>query len=273
MNAEAELPPAIDEGVADVDPRARRLWFVVGSVVAVVMLAFGVTSAIGLVAREERTVTHKFDPRDLAVVEVTSNNGDVRVIGDSDTVVRVVIRISEGLGGIDEVARAEGERLVLSSTCPEFWSTFCEARYEVHVPPTLTVVARSENGDAVVSGVDAGSTIESSNGAVTGERLGGQVRMTTENGDALATAFEGDVLAVDSRNGDVEVDVVRPPNAVTARSDNGDVVVRIPRGDELYAVSATTDNGEATTPVRTDPGAERRIIAESDNGDVTVRYR
>lgn len=273
MSAETELRHAADAGVADLSPMLRRTWLVLGSVAAVAMLTFGVASAIGLVAREDRTVRHEFDARDLDVVEVSVESGDVRVVGDADTVVRVVIRIREGLGGIDEVARVDGERLVLSSACPAFWSTFCEARYEVHVPSTMKVVARSENGDAVVSAVDAGSTIVSENGDVTGERLGGQVTMTTENGNALATEFGGDLLDVESRNGDVEVDAARPPSSVTARSDNGDVAVRIPRGDELYAVSATTDNGEATTPVRTDPGAERRIIAESDNGDVTVRYR
>lgn len=38
------------------------------------------------------------------------------------------------------------------------------------------------------------------------------------------------------------------------------------------AVDATTDNGDAATPIRTDPSARRRIVARSDNGDVTVRY-
>ena len=66
--------------------------------------------------------------------------------------------------------------------------------------------------------------------------------------------------------------MARAPRSVRAESDNGDVVVIVPRGSELYAVDATTDNGDAATPIRTDPSARRRIVARSDNGDVTVRY-
>jgi len=256
-----------------VDPRVRRGWYVAGGLAAVGMFAFGTLSAIGVVAREDRVISREFDAGGIDVVEVSSDAGDVRVFGDAESTVRVTIRLREGLVGVDREARVEGRRLVLRSDCPDLLATFCDARYEVHVPPDVEVVARSEQGDASVSGVDGGAVVESTNGDVGGDRLGGDVRLSTRNGDVQGTALDAATLQADSRNGDVDVDLAQPPSRLTAGSNNGNVVVRLPNGSEMYAVDATTDNGELSTAVRTDPEGRRRIVARSDNGDVSVRYR
>lgn len=250
----------------------RRTWMVAGSIAAVIMLGFGTIQAVGLVAREESTVRQEFDAAELAGVEVTSDNGDVRVIGDETTTVRVVIRLEQGWSRIDRVARVEGDRLVLSASCPFLGGPFCSADYEVHVPPGIAVAARSDNGDASVTDVDGDATVSSSNGDVAGSRLGGVVRLGTDNGNVEGLDLRGRSVKGTSSNGDVELNFDLPPADVEVESSNGDVEVVVPRGDELYAVDATTDNGDARTPVRTDPSGRRRIVARSDNGDVTVRY-
>ena len=122
------------------------------------------------------------------------------------------------------------------------------------------------------SDVDGAVTAGSSNGDVTGTRLGGEAQLTTDNGSVEGVDLTSDDVVGSSSNGDVELEMARAPRSVRAESDNGDVVVIVPRGSELYAVDATTDNGDAATPIRTDPSARRRIVARSDNGDVTVRY-
>lgn len=254
-------------------PRVRLAWFVAGGIATVGMLGFGTVTAIGLVAREDRIVNKEYDPADIDIVEVFSDNGSVRVFGDAESSIRVTIEISEGVAGIDETATVRGNRLALSSTCPGFWATFCEADYEIHVPPGTRVIARSDNGDAAVSGVDGGATVRSSNGDVTAGRLGGTVILGTSNGAIRATALRATEVDAESANGDVELDFDVAPGDVDAHSSNGDVEVRVPRGDELYAVDATTDNGEADTPVRTDPAGERRVKVRSSNGDVSLRYR
>lgn len=250
----------------------RRSWMVAGGIATFVMLAFGTMQTVGLVARQESTVRHEFDAAELTRVEVTSDNGDVRVVGDEETTVRVVIHLEEGWSRIERTARVEGNRLVLSASCPTFGGPYCSADYEVHVPRGLAVVARSDNGDAAVSDVGGDATIGSSNGDVTGARLGGIVLMGTDNGSVEGTELQSRLVQGTSSNGDVSLAFVRAPIDVEAESSNGDVDVVVPHGEELYAVDATTDNGDARTPVRTDPSGRRSIVARSDNGDVTVRY-
>lgn len=252
--------------------KVRSAWVIVGSIAAVVTLGFGMVQAIGFVAREQSTVRQSFPGAGLSLVEVTSDSGSIRVVGDDEESVRVVIRLEEGWSRIERVARVDGDRLVLSAACPVFSGPFCSATYEVHVPRRLDVVARSENADVGASDVDGAVTAGSSNGDVTGTRLGGEAQLTTDNGSVEGVDLTSDDVVGSSSNGDVELEMARAPRSVRAESDNGDVVVIVPRGSELYAVDATTDNGDAVTPIRTDPSARRRIVARSDNGDVTVRY-
>jgi hypothetical protein len=50
-------------------------------------------------------------------------------------------------------------------------------------------------------------------------------------------------------------------------------MVRLPHDDDVaYVLVTETDNGSVTSPIRTDPGSDRRITARSDNGDITIRY-
>ena len=41
---------------------------------------------------------------------------------------------------------------------------------------------------------------------------------------------------------------------------------------KLYRATITTDNGDISDSVRTNPDSDRSILAETDNGDATVRY-
>lgn len=261
-----------DDAVAADDPRVRRAWLVVGSVAVVALMAFGTVEVVGLLAREESTVREDVAAAGIDAVEVSSDDGDVRVIGDAETSIRVVIRLREGWRRVEREVRVDRGRLILSASCPSFSGPFCNADFEVHVPPGVTVVATSRNGDAVVSDVDGGATLTSENGHVEATRLGGSVRLTTDNGDVIGSDLTASATTAVSSNGDVSVSFERSPRTALAQSDNGDVEVIVPRGDEMYAVDATTDNGEARTPIRTDPDGSRRVVARSDNGDVTVRY-
>ena len=135
-----------------------------------------------------------------SLVEVTSDSGSIRVVGDDEESVRVVIRLEEGWSRIERVARVDGDRLVLSAACPVFSGPFCSATYEVHVPRRLDVVARSENADVGASDVDGAVTAGSSNGDVAGTRLGGEAELTTDNGSVEGIDLTGEEVVASSSN-------------------------------------------------------------------------
>jgi len=59
---------------------------------------------------------------------------------------------------------------------------------------------------------------------------------------------------------------------VVAESDQGDVEVVVPDGDELYALTTDSDQGNVDREIRADPRSDRSITATTDQGDVIVRY-
>jgi DUF4097 and DUF4098 domain-containing protein YvlB len=113
---------------------------------------------------------------------------------------------------------------------------------------------------------------ESTDGSVEGESLSGPTRLHSSNGSVRASRLRTESLQADSSNGSVRVEFATPPLSAIASSDNGDVDVAVPPGEEAYAVDVDSGNGSTRNLVRSDPESERRIVATTDNGSVTVRY-
>jgi hypothetical protein len=224
---------------------------------AVLGILFGLGWVLGALANETRTVVHRYDDRLVDVVDAASGSGDVVVVGDrrpgSGIVVRV--RYTDGLLGNRHHERRVGRRIELRADCPFLWSVRCDVRIEVHGPPGLTVIAATDNGDVRLG------------------HLSGTVRVSTDNGDVTGTDLRTPSLTSETDNGDVTLRFATPPRRVSAASDNGDLQLRLPQGDDVaYALATRTDNGDVDTPIRTDPGSPRTITATSDNGDIAIRY-
>lgn len=265
-------PRPVPTDGAVVSPTVRRVWIVLGSLAAVAALGLGTVEALSWVAHEDRTEQRSFDPSGVSTIEISSDDGSVVVVGDSETSIRVTIRISQGLGAARTSADLRGDRLVLAGSCPWFASGQCSVSYEVHAPAGLAVVAHTDNGDIETRDVRGDAELISDNGDVLVQGLGGTVRLESDNGDIDGDGLVASSVRAASDNGDVTIAFTEAPSQVTATSSNGDVVVVLPAGEESYALDAATDNGDASTPIRTDPASTRRVTARSDNGDVTVRY-
>jgi Putative adhesin len=254
-------------------PRIRRIWMVVASLVTVPVLLFGGVQIASALAHEERTEVSEVDAEGLRSIDIDNEDGSIRVVGveGADTVT-VTARISEGWRSTGHEVRREGDRLVVEGRCPVVLSEWCRVRYTIEVPADLAVVARGDNGSVTVTDIAADVQASSDNGRIELARVEGDVRLDSDHGSVTATDLRAGRAEGTSDNGSVRLEFVDPPDEVVATSDNGSVDVVIPRTDDLYAVDASSDNGTASFPIRTDPDAERTITAQSDNGDVTVTY-
>ena len=114
--------------------------------------------------------------------------------------------------------------------------------------------------------------IDDDNGSIDIRGADGPLRATTDNGSVHATGVRSETVSVDSDNGSVEIEMVTPPLALEATTDNGRVDVVLPDTPDAYAVDIDTDNGSERNDVRTDPTSSRTITVSSHNGNVTVRY-
>lgn len=119
------------------------------------------------------------------------------------------------------------------------------------------LIARTDNGEAILRGSARRIEIYTENGDV-----------TTRDPISVSEAF-----TAETSNGDIEVDLKdTAPRTVEASSDNGDVIIAVP-ADGRYMVNANTDNGH--TAIRVPRASDREnatavITVRSDNGDAIV---
>jgi hypothetical protein len=251
---------------------ARTAWLVTGSILAAAALVSGTYNVIGLLAHEMETRVVTVPADGVAVIDVDDDAGSVTVEAADVDEITVRARIGHGLRRSGSSVRVEGDRLVVRGSCPVFGSEWCDVRYTIEVPRDVDVVVRSDNDGVRVSGVRGRVELHNDNGSVRVNDVVGDVVLTSDNGGIHAFGLSSEHVIAQSDNGDIELELVTPPLSVEADSDNGGVVVVVPAGDERYAVTVDTDNGNADNQIGTDPTSERQIDVSTDNGDVTVRH-
>lgn len=245
--------PAERSGPPARPPRARAVWIVVASAVAIVTLGWMTLQVVELLAHEERTEVTTFD-QPITALDVDNDAGSVRVVATDAEVVTVTAEISDGLRATKQSQTLDGERLVLRASCPVTGGPWCRVTYTVEVPPTIAIDASADDGSVRIDGVT------------------GDVSARSANGSVVVDDVAGGVVSAHSSNGSVRIRLTEPPLSVLARSSNGNVEVILPNTADSYDVDASSGNGSTSTEVRTDPTSERRIEARSSNGNVTVRY-
>ena len=111
-----------------VSPRTRTAWKVAASVAAVLLLVFGVVQTISALAHGERTITRTFPAAGVATVAVEVSSGSVEVVAAEVDEITVTARVSDGFRSTGAEQTIDGDRLVLTGSCPLYLSAFCSVR-------------------------------------------------------------------------------------------------------------------------------------------------
>jgi hypothetical protein len=251
---------------------ARTAWLVTGSILAAAALVSGTYNVIGLLAHEMETRVETVPAEGIRRIEVDDDAGSVTIEAADVDEITVRARIGHGLRRSGSSVRVDGETLLVRGSCPVFGSEWCDVRYTIEVPREIDVVVDSDNDGVTIVGVHGHVEAHSDNGSIRLEDVVGDAVLTSDNGGIHAFGLTAERVSASSDNGGIELELVQPPMSVDATSDNGDVVLVVPSGDEVYAVTVDTDNGNADNQLRTDPASDRHIDVTTDNGDATVRY-
>ena len=273
------VPPGPPAGeVPPPSPRVQRFWRIGGTIVAVLLLPWGVVQAVAQWAHEEHDEHHVFPAEGIRLIEVHSANGEVRIVGSEPDEggsrgdeIRVTAHVSEGLRSTGHSERVVGDRLVLEATCPLLFSSFCTVIYTVETPPDVDLVVRSDRG-ATIEGMEGDVDVSADEGSIELARLRGAVRADADQGAVRASGLRSAEVDASSDQGEVFLRFLEVPQRVVAESDQGDVEVVVPDGDELYALTTDSDQGNVDREIRADPRSDRSITATTDQGDVIVRY-
>jgi hypothetical protein len=246
---------------------------VLGSLVAAGTLVWGTAHVVAQLAHEEELVEVAFDASQVTSIDARVDNGSIRIVASSGDTVRVTGRISRGLRATGHRQEVVGDQLVLRGECADLLNSFCNVDYRVEVPSGVSVVARTDNDDITLTGIDGDVDAATDHGSVTVE--GGRAQLVilrSDHGSVRATGVRPTQVEATTDHGSVRLELLVAPERVRARSGNGDVDVVVPDDRTTYLVDASSGNGDRTVVVRTDPTTDHRIEARSGHGDVTVRY-
>jgi hypothetical protein len=251
---------------------ARGLWKIAGCCVAVPLLVLGTVQTVVALAYEHYEVDRTFPAAEIGIVEIrNSAGGSVNVVGSDRDSIRVHGEITDGLRDTGHHERVEGDRLIISSSCPNFMSVHCLAEYDLEVPADVSVVI-STDGHLAVSDVSGNISLNTDTGGIELTRATGVVQAHTDTGGITADDLRSRQVTATTDTGGVHLDFDVAPSAVVATTDTGGVEVVVPDDGTAYNVNADTDTGGRHVEVDTSAGAPRNIIATTDTGSVTVRY-
>lgn len=251
--------------------RSRSAWLVVGSIVTVVVIAGATLNAVGLVAREQVTVTDEVDAEGIDAIDLQVDSGSIEVVGADTDVISLEVDLTHGLRRTGHEVYPDDGTLVVRSSCP-FLSQWCDADYRLVVPSRLAVRASLDDGFLAVRDIDGPVEADGDDGTVSLVRLSGDVVAGTDNGSVVGTGLRSGVVDADSDNGSVRLTFAEPPRNIEATTDNGSVEVVVPDDDTTYLVDIDSQHGSTDIGVRTDPDSDRLIRGRTQNGNVTVRY-
>lgn len=267
----AYLPPPPPGGlVPRRPPRRSVVWTVVGSVLAVGLLAASAFQVVDLLAHGERELVWVFDEPITTLVVDQSGDGSVHVVGAPVDEVTVRARVGDGLRDTAFGHRVMGDRLEVTASCPNFGGVWCSVDYEIEVPHDTVVRVHNDEGTRVEN--IAGDVEVRSSGSIDVSGLSGLTLLSTGNGSVRASAMRSEVVEASSINGSVHVTMEVPPRSVIAKTGDGSVEVLVPRTADTYSVDVDSDVGSRTVDVVSDPTSERRLTARTSNGSARLGY-
>lgn len=172
--------------------------------------------------------------------------------------------------GPDPVWTMKNDTLTLRVKCDAVINN-CSARHEVKVPRGVTVNADADNGKVTAVGFDTPLRLSAGNGGIVVRDSGGPLDLRSDNGSVLAERIGSESVVARADNGEIRLGFRSVPDLVDTVSDNGSVVIDLPRGGQRYAVDAKADNGSVTIGVPRSDSSAHVVKARSDNGEVRVR--
>jgi hypothetical protein len=253
--------------------RARQAWTGVGLVLALALVGVFAFNIVGTVADQALPSQHRVFTAPVTTVTVEVDNGSVTIERSAGPGTSVDSSGTRGVTTPTDVERLTGGTLAIRSSCGStLLNNHCTRHYVLRVEPNVSLHISSQQGNVNVSGVDGSLVLHSDEGDVTVTGGTGALRASTQQGNVSASGRGGQPVSAHSGQGDVALGFVTPPTQVTASSDQGNVIVAVPKGSGPYQVHSSSEQGNVSTTVAEDTASRRVIRASSAQGDVTVSY-
>jgi hypothetical protein len=162
-----------------------------------------------------------------------------------------------------------GDTLRLSVDCSGL-VFHCGSRFQVAVPPGVSVLVHSGNGEDTVSGLPGPVVIDGGSGQVVLTDVSGPLQVTTGSGSISASGLRSPTVQAASNQGSVDVSFAAAPRLAGVRSATGNVTVQVPAAGQQYHVMVASGTGTASSRVPDNRLSSNVVQASSVHGSATV---
>ena len=203
----------------------------------------------------------------MRTLVVTAHLGDVVVTGGPSAAVSV----TQHLVFQDHAPAVRHQLLAgtlsLASHCPP--GEFCSVGYTITVPRATVVRITDEFGAVRLSSLAGQVTVTVDAGQIDLSSLSGPVEALTRAGSILGQDMSSPRADLQVSTGEIDVSFSGPPTAISAITDLGAVILRVPN-TVAYDVATNAGVGHIGVSVTQDTAAPRTITARTDIGAITV---
>jgi hypothetical protein len=286
MTTFATPPPTTGPSAPPLTPRGRstvRVLLViaatvltVGSLVALVVVAFGINSV--RVSTDSKEL-----PEGITSLAIDAADATVRVTTDpSADAPRVDLRMLNSTRGgrqqLQVTSDPNGTRIEVTPASPAFMDWGRTGEVTITLPPTLakalTVTARQDDGTLIIDAELDRLVARTLDGDIVLNGAANRIDVTSQDGDIVAQQAISVTkeFNAETRDGDLTVrfgpDVPKTIDAVTR---DGDLTVGLPDRGAYLIHAAGGDKTDVRVPETTDPvTAVSEVTVRSDDGDVVV---
>lgn len=144
----------------------------------------------------------------------------------------------------------------------------CLTPVRLVVPPGVAVVASTQAGAIVASGLGTGADLRTEAGSIDVHDLAGPIHLRSEAGSLRGSVLTGTIEAR-TTTGAIALRVIEDARQLVATTEVGTIDLTVP--DATYQVDVGTTLGGTDVGISHTPGAERTLAARSELGSVRIR--
>lgn len=245
----------------------RRGFLAVTGIAAAFVIGQGGLNLVAKYGSTTETTSSVMTPTGVQV-RIGSDNGNVAVHPSSDAFIHITTRAEYGLRRPRLDQRADGSGIDLDGDC-QWLDSQCRVDYDIAVPAGIDITVETGSGDVDIVDVAASARLSTGSGNIRVSRLRSSVLdLRTGSGDIDIRGTDGSVVTARTGSGNVSADFSRPPDDVQARTESGDVTLRLPAA--AYAVDVDTGSGDTSIAVINDPASARKVLARTGSGNVEI---
>lgn len=259
-------------------------------VLSLLLIAYGVLSLVGLIARDTAHRSATFGGVTGVTVDLGFESLEVRGSSTASSV-RMTRSYSWSFDRPSVRASQAGGRLTVSSDCGFSVGRRCSGHVRLVVPEGLPVTVHTSDGSVLLrdlTGTVSSSTSDghvtlrdlsgpvdasSSDGGIDVSEVTGRLTLRTHDGSIHGSGLRASRVTAESSDGGIDLRFAAAPARVQVRSHDGSIGVHVPHDGTSYRVTTDVSDGHEDVSVPADPGAARRIDLEASDGSITVDTR